>query len=143
MEYIKLQEQHILDYLGSNQIELLKSAQNFGDRNPLDCILLDICAYVRSFVPNRFVDESMGTKIPIETKAFACFLAIEALQSRLPELLMTADQIRNANNARLGLEKLSNRLNSREKERYRGKVINNVRHRKPSHLSSMRTTAGL
>lgn len=143
MEYIILEEKHIIDYLGCNQVELLKSSQNVGDRNPFDCILPDICAYVRSFVPKRLICDRAGTSVPLEAKAFACFLAIEALQSRLPELGMTADQIRNADNARTGLEKLFHRLTYADSASYSGKIIANVRTRKPSHLSSMRTTAGL
>ena len=55
--------------------------------------------------------------LPASCKTAACYMIIEALQSRIPDIQLTEDQIRNAQQARQTLENLF--ANWRELSRYK------------------------
>lgn len=92
-------------YLSPFQLTALRQ---FGD--PLQHIIADIVAWVRSEIqtnPNNAMSED-PTLVPDSLKTVTCALVIEALQSRIPSLKLTDDQVRNANNARLHLKRVAN-----------------------------------
>ncbi len=94
--WIKIKPEDVKVYLHPAQVEALR---RFGD--PLPAIIKDITAVIRAKSGRSVADVEM---IPAEYKSAACHLVIEALQSRIPMMRLTADQVRNANNARLFLK---------------------------------------
>lgn len=89
-------------YLSPMQLTALRQ---HGD--PLPTIIADITAWVRS--------EIQSDDIP---RTATCHLIIEALQSRIPTLKLSDDQVRNANNARLHLKKVHPTITSGRSKRY-------------------------
>lgn len=85
----------------------LSALQTHGD--PLQEIITDIIAWVRSEVRSNPHNELINNPalIPLELKSAACHLIIEALQSRIPSLKLSSDQIRNAQNARILLQRVA------------------------------------
>lgn len=85
----------------------LSALQRHGE--PLDEIITDIIAWVRSEVHTNPRNETSknASLIPLELKAATCHLIIEALQSRIPSLKLSDDQIRNAQNARSLLRRVA------------------------------------
>ena len=84
-------------YLSPIQLAALRQ---HGD--PLQYIINDIVAWVRSEIQCHNDDP---TTVPLSLKTATCHLVIEALQSRIPTLKLTEDQVRNANNARLHIQR--------------------------------------
>lgn len=85
----------------------LSALQQHGD--PLDEIISDIIAWIRSEVqtnPHNNISDNPNL-IPLELKTATCHLVIEALQSRIPSLKLSDDQIRNALNARRLLKRVA------------------------------------
>lgn len=81
----------------SKQIDILND-----EDDPLTPIINDIMARVRAEIgshKNNKLDDHRW-KIPPELVTAACHLIIESLQSRVPTMQLTHDQIRNADNAR-------------------------------------------
>jgi hypothetical protein len=93
------------------QIDTLRNrALAPGQPDPLPTLIADVTARVRAEVRtcrrNRLeVDPAL---LPPELKLAASHLVLEALQARLPNLVLTADQVRLAEQARLLLERVAN-----------------------------------
>lgn len=86
----------------------LTALSQLGD--PLPPIISDIIAWVRSEIhtnPKNVLNND-PTLLPLSLKTATCHLVIEALQSRIPTLKLTEDQVRNAHNARLHLKRVAN-----------------------------------
>lgn len=99
-----INEDTIAHYLSSIQLSAL---QNHG--HPLQEIIADTIAWVRAEVqtnPHNQVNKHPDL-IPLELKSATCHLIIEALQSRIPSLKLSDDQIRNAKNARSLLKRVA------------------------------------
>jgi len=97
-------QESIGHYLSPIQLSVL---QQHGD--PLEEIINDVVAWVRCEVqsnPHNIISQKPGF-IPLELKAATCHLIIEALQSRIPSLKLSDDQIRNAQNARSLLKRVA------------------------------------
>lgn len=94
----------IYTYLSPIQVEALR--QN-GD--PLPQIIKDTIARVRLEVncsTKTFLAHD-PTLIPVGVKTATCHLIIEALQTRIPSLKLSDDQIRNSDNARMLLRRFT------------------------------------
>ncbi len=93
------------------QIDTLRNrALAPGQPDPLPAFLADITARVRAEVRtcrrNRLDQDA--SLLPPELKLAASHLVLEALQARFPNLALTADQTRLADNARKLLERVAN-----------------------------------
>ena len=102
--WIKLTPHSISDYLCVPQLDALRQ-----NKDALETIISDIVAQVRGIVasnPKNEMPERMNL-IPVEVKAPTCFLIIEALQSRIPTVKLSEDQVRNADNARAYLKRVA------------------------------------
>jgi hypothetical protein len=93
------------------QIDTLRTrALAPGQADPLPTLICDITARVRAEVRtcrrNRL--DRDDTLIPPELKLAASHLALESLQARIPNLALTADQTRLADNARQLLLRVAN-----------------------------------
>lgn len=99
MAWIPLTLDDFHDYLAAPQAaalaqELLASGQD----NPLDVVLADTVARVRSEIRAR-ADQALSADpllIPRSLKGAALALAIDAAQGRIPALELTPDQVRRA-----------------------------------------------
>lgn len=102
--WISITGNSIRDYLLPIQLEAL-----LKHLDPLDEIITDIVARVHAEIRtnpnNRF--HAGSTLVPKELKQATCHLVIEALQSRIPNLKLSDDQVRNANNARTFLKRVA------------------------------------
>lgn len=102
--WIHINEKSVSHYLLPIQLQALRQHSD-----PLNEIIDDTIARVRAEIqsnPNNPLS-SDPSLIPIELKIATCHLIIEALQSRIPNLKLTEDQIRNANNARTLLKRVA------------------------------------
>jgi len=93
------------------QIDILRTrALAPGQADPLPTLICDITARIRAEVRtcrrNRL--DRDDTLIPPELKLAASHLALESLQTRIPNLALTADQTRLADNARQLLLRVAN-----------------------------------
>jgi hypothetical protein len=80
-----------------------------NERDPLPELLAGVTAQVRSAVASArgaLLSRDLG-KIPSELRDDACALVLERLQSRIPALRLTADQVRAADNARRQLRNVA------------------------------------
>ena len=103
-----LETKHISDYLIHDQLTLVNRAREKGDPKHIEAILDDTCAYIQNRIPQKFHPNPMAhNHIPVACKTAACHLVIEALQSRLPDLKLSEDQIRNAQQARKTIDDLA------------------------------------
>jgi hypothetical protein len=96
--------------LSATQLELLRSAVlGPGEADPLPELLDGVVRQVRSAVAasGKFLLSADGKKIPKELLADACILALERLQTRIPPLRLSPDQVRSAENARKTLLRIS------------------------------------
>ncbi|MDR1665880.1 MAG: hypothetical protein LBR62_02440 [Puniceicoccales bacterium] len=109
LTWIKIQTEDVVPYLAGDQVQLLRTRSIEEGKDPLIAIVLDVAAYIRGLVPSPWRRNPVDPdQIPIECRMPACFLAVEALQSRLPELPLSADQVRNGESARQILKMLAN-----------------------------------
>ena len=105
--WVLLEVKHISDYLIHDQLMLVNRFREEGDPKHINAILDDICAYIQNRVPqNLHPNPTVHNHVPTACKTAACHLVIEALQSRLPDLKLSEDQIRNAQQARKTLDDL-------------------------------------
>ena len=138
--WIPLNETALEDYLASDQIALFKQYQ--ANQNPLPNIIRDVCAYIRAFVPDDWQSgQTDKTFIPDTCKHIACVLVIEALQSRIQDLQLSEDQIRNADHARQSLAQLKENWAQQADRRQGHHRIEAVRYR--AHDASTKTLRGL
>lgn len=110
MTWITFSESHIFRYLAAPQVEALQAAAlAAGQANPLPEIIADTAARVRNEIrgnPTNRVS-AVATEVPPELIGAAAALAIEAAQTRLPGLSLTAEQIRLANDSRSMLRRVA------------------------------------
>ena len=103
-----LEAKHISDYLIQDQLSVVNNFREKGDPKHIDAVIKDICAYIQNRVPQKFhPNPTAPNHLPTACKTAACHLVIEALQSRLPDLKLSDDQIRNAQQARKTLDDLA------------------------------------
>ena len=103
-----LEAKHISDYLIQDQLSVVNNFREKGDPKHIDAVINDICAYIQNRVPQKFhPNPTASNHLPTACKTAACHLIIEALQSRLPDLKLSDDQIRNAQQARKTLDDLA------------------------------------
>jgi len=110
MSWIALTSADVYAGLVAAQIDTLRNrALAPGQPDPLPTLLADITARVRAEIRtgrrNRLDQDP--TLLPPELKLAASHLVLEALQARLPNLVLTADQIRLADDARLLMERVA------------------------------------
>jgi hypothetical protein len=87
----------------------LKTLAISDQSNPIDEIIDDMTARVRAEISgnrNNLLNAER-TKIPQDLKSFACYLILESAQTRLPDLKLTADQVRLADDARDSLKRIA------------------------------------
>lgn len=94
----------IYTYLSRIQVDALRQ-----NEDPLPQIIKDTIARVRLEINSstKTILASHPILIPSGVKTATCHLIIEALQSRIPSLKLSEDQIRNADNARSLLQRFS------------------------------------
>lgn len=105
--WITLSTDDIYNYLCKEQLDALRK---YGSKeDPLPPLIADITAKIRAEIaafPKNFLHPAENL-LPVFLKSTACFLIIEALQTRLPTLQLTEDQVRSANNARMDLQRVA------------------------------------
>lgn len=108
--WIAISPETVYDYLAAPQVEVLRHATLAqGQADPLPEIIRDICEQMRAEIsaqPQNRLDRTAHT-IPPHLKATACWLIIEAAQTRIPGLKATEDQIRLAEQARQRLQRIA------------------------------------
>jgi hypothetical protein len=103
MSWSPLTPDDVLACLLGPQVDALRQRQlNPGQADPLPALIADVTARVRAEIRgnrrNRVeVDPCL---LPPELKLAAAHLALESLQARLPNLALSADQARLADDAR-------------------------------------------
>ncbi len=122
LQWTLLEENNVANYLAQDQLELLSRHKNGDGTTPLRNIMRDVCSYIQSRIPEKLHPNPLAPRmIPNPCKTAACQLVIEALQSRIPEISLSEDQVRNAQQARQSLEELykqwSHRLDIRIQSR--------------------------
>jgi hypothetical protein len=110
MSWSPLTANDVLACLAGPQVDVLRQrALDAGQADPLPAILADVTARVRAEVRGnrRNRVERDPTLLPPELKLAAAHLALESLQARLPNLALTADQVRLADDARALLARVA------------------------------------
>ncbi|MDR3117375.1 MAG: hypothetical protein LBT98_02285 [Puniceicoccales bacterium] len=105
-DWIELTAKDMETVLSAAQLGLLRSAVlGPGERDPLPGVLDGVVRRVRSAVAasGKFLLSAEEEKIPKELAADGCALALERLQTRIPPLRLSPDQVRAADNARRNL----------------------------------------
>jgi hypothetical protein len=101
--WISLSTDDVYACLAALQADILRSRLlATGETDPLAALLTEVTARVRAEVRTgrRCRLDQDQTLVPPELKLAACHLAVEALQARIPNLALTEDQTRLANEAR-------------------------------------------
>lgn len=117
--WISLSPNDLTHYLCAYQLEALRKSADADiptnanihtfPHDPLPPIIADVTGKIRAEIaafPKNYLSPD-STLLPPSLKSAACFLVIEALQSRVPTLKLTPDQIRNADNARIDLHRIA------------------------------------
>jgi len=110
MSWSPLTPADVLACLAAPQAAALRqSALAPGQSDPLQALIADVTARVRAEIrgSRRSRVESDATLLPPELKLAAAHLALESLQARLPNLALSADQIRLAADARALLARVA------------------------------------
>ena len=95
--WITIDPKDVETYLVPTQVKILTTHKALCEENPLEPIIADVTNAIRLKVdPENETEE--GT-IPPGLKMQACILIIEALQSRLPDFVLSKDQANNIKNA--------------------------------------------
>lgn len=100
----------LYDYLVSLQVDIIRRQSLAEDQDDtLTDIISDITARIRAEISGNAnnvlsADRSM---IPNDLKSYGCYLILEAAQTRIPGLKLTADQIRLAEAARGYLRRIA------------------------------------
>ena len=106
IHWIFLETDAIADYLANDQVTLLSNHGIAEHQTPLKTIINDVCVYIQAMVPESLRPNPLARNhIPASCKICACHLVIEALQTRIPDLKLSEDQVRNAQQARITLER--------------------------------------
>lgn len=121
----------VSNYLSPIQLTALR--QNL---DPLNQIIADTIAHVRCEIQTNPINPVSldPTLVPREVKGATCHLIIEALQSRIPTLKLSEDQIRNANNARAYLKRMANSEIALDPSTLTGRI--DLAHRRHRQISS-------
>ena len=115
LQWIFLKKEDVENYLISDQLQLFSE---FDRKNSVDNIIRDVCAYIQSRTPESLTISPMAPNhIPNACRTAACHLVIEALQSRIPDIQLTEDQIRNAQQAHTTLNDLFQHWSEQAKRR--------------------------
>ncbi len=109
MNWTRITQQDLENALNKTQVELLKAEELKSAGTPISeeiisMIVAEIRAKIASYSANSL--DYDHAKIPKELKLCALRLAIEALQSRLPSMEMTAQQKKMADISRTALEEI-------------------------------------
>jgi hypothetical protein len=108
--WITISTETVYDYLAAPQVEVLRrSVLANQQEDPLRSIIHDICEQMRAEIsgnPHNRLDSTPYT-IPPHLKATACWLIIEAAQTRIPGLKATEDQIRLAEQSQQRLQRIA------------------------------------
>jgi len=110
MSWSPLTSADVLACLAAPQVAALRQgALAPGQADPLPALIADVTARVRAEIRGgrRNRVERDCTLLPPELKLAAAHLALESLQTRLPALALTADQIRLAADARALLARVA------------------------------------
>lgn len=105
-----LQISDLNDYLAANQVQALQTIALANDQgNPINEIIDDITARIRAEISGNHnnILSTNKTEIPYELKSCACYLILEAAQTRLTGLQLSNDQIRMANESREYLKRIA------------------------------------
>jgi hypothetical protein len=95
--WITIEPKDVETYLVKTQLKILTTHKALCEENLLETIIEDVTNAIRLKVdPENETEE--GT-IPPGLKMQACVLIIEALQSRLPDFVLSKDQANNVKNA--------------------------------------------
>jgi len=109
MPWSPLTSADVLACLVSTQIQALRGSLAPGQADPLPVLIADVTARVRAEIRGNLRNrvERNPALLPPELKLTAAHLALESLQARLPNLALTADQVRLANEARQFLARIA------------------------------------
>jgi hypothetical protein len=81
------------DYLVAAQASAVRTAAlAAGQSDPFANVMHDRCNYIRNRISRSVQISNTAYAVPPELKTCACWLIIEALQTRLPSLRLTDDQ---------------------------------------------------
>ncbi len=108
--WITLQISDLNDYLAANQVQALQTIALANDQgNPINEIIDDITARIRAEISGNHnnILSTNKTEIPHELKSCACYLILEAAQTRLTGLQLSNDQVRMANESREYLKRIA------------------------------------
>ena len=100
----------LYDYLVSLQVDIIrKQSLAEAQDDTLTNIINDITARIRAEISGNAhnVLSSDMSMIPKDLKSYGCYLILEAAQTRIPGLKLTADQIRLAEAARDYLRRIA------------------------------------
>jgi hypothetical protein len=110
MTWSPLTPDDVLACLLGPQVDILRQRQlNPGQADPLPALIADVTARVRAEIRGnrRNRVELDACLLPPELKLAAAHLALESLQARLPNLALSADQMRLADDARALLARVA------------------------------------
>lgn len=112
MTWIYLKPEDLDTYLNEFQLSRLQLTSGTVDRSKtlLATLIEDITARIRLELSGKESGCSLDSNpmhIPRELKSAASYLILEALQTRVPGLALTADQLRQCNEARMVLSRIS------------------------------------
>lgn len=111
LQWIQLETKDLSDYLIEEQLSALAPKNAI-----LQDIIADVCAYIRQRIPSAWLPNPIkANHLPDACKQAACHLVIEALQTRMPELMASEDQVRAADQARKTLDVLFTDWNTQAK----------------------------
>lgn len=107
LHWTLLQASDVTTYLVQEQIALLTSFGEKPNEALLTNIIQDVCAYIQNRIPIALHPHPMAPNhLPDACKHAACHWVIASLQTRVPELKLSDDQVRNAEQAQRALEEL-------------------------------------
>lgn len=108
-DWIPIIKEDLEDFLLPSQLAVLTSKLTQADPTLLTTIIGDMIGRMRADIgaTGRNPLSEDRDRIPAELRPQLCHLVIESLQSRIPCFQLSADQIRNAQNARARLEQIA------------------------------------
>ncbi|MCE0484231.1 MAG: hypothetical protein LV479_08345 [Methylacidiphilales bacterium] len=109
--WITLQSSDLNDYLVGPQASAVRTAAlAAGQGDTWANVSTSIITFIRSKIRASLRNQVSATPntIPPDLKDTAMALIVERLQTRIPQLKLSDDQVRNANNARKYLDQIAN-----------------------------------
>jgi hypothetical protein len=96
-------------YLVAAQVTALRTAAlGAGQTDPFNEVMPTVTARIRSICStNGRVISATANSVPPEVKDIACYLILEELQTRLPGLKLTEEQVRQTENGRDYLKQIA------------------------------------